>query len=328
MRYLLGSFVIILFILALTGAMYQAIATRADLDKYPPPGKLVDVGGYKLHINCVGEGSPTVVMECGLGGLSLVWSLVQTEVAKFTRVCTYDRAGYGWSESSSKPRTSQEMVEELHTLLTNAGIESPYILVGHSLGGLNLRLFASQYPDEVVGMVLVDAVPANAYSRISPAFQHNMAATRRMFRSLSVITRLGLLRLLVQLRGTQAAPEFVRKLPLEIQSVIVAKFLPKTFETAIAESLLMETSTQQVGKSQLSDNLPLVVLSHGINMFSNMPDQQAKQAGLTWQELQGEIAKLSSKGSLQIAQTSGHNIHIDQPQLVVDAIRQIIKAQK
>lgn len=328
MTYLLGSFVILLFILALTGAVYQVIATRADIDKYPPPGKLVDVGGYKLHINCVGEGSPTVVMEYGLGGLSLIWSLVEIEVSKFTRVCTYDRAGYGWSESSFKPRTSQEMVKELHTLLTNAGIEGPYILVGHSLGGLNLRLFASQYPDEVVGMVLVDAVPTNAYSRMSPAFQNNMVATRRMFRSLSIITRLGLLRLLVQLRGTKVAPKFVRKLPLEIQSVIIAKFLPQTFETAIAENLLMETSTQQVGKSNLSDELPLVVLSHGINMFSNIPDKQAKEAGLTWQKLQAEMAQLSSEGSLQIAEISGHNIHIDQPQLVVDAIRQVMKMQE
>ncbi|MEA5568503.1 alpha/beta hydrolase [Anabaena sp. UHCC 0399] len=326
MKYLLGSFVL-LFILVLAGAVYQAIATRADIDKYPPPGKLVDVGGYKLHINCVGEGSPTVVMEYGLGGLSLVWSLVESEVAKFARVCTYDRAGYGWSESSSKPRTSQEMVEELHTLLTNAGIKSPYILVGHSLGGLNVRLFASQYPDEVVGIVLVDAVPANVYARLAPVFQNNMAATRRMFRSLSLITRLGLLRLLVQLLGKQATPEFVRKLPSKIQPMIVAKFLPKTFETAIAESLLMEISTQQVSQSKLSDDLPLIVLSHGINMFSNIPDQQAKKAGLTWEKLQAEIAQLSSQGSLQIAQTSGHNIHIDQPKLVVDAIRQVASLQ-
>lgn len=322
MRYLLGSFVFVL-ILILAGAIYQAIATRKDVHKYPPPGKLVNVGGYKLHINCVGEGDSTVVMEYGLGGLSLVWSLVEAEVAQFARVCTFDRPGYGWSESSSKPRTSQEMVKELHTLLTNADIKPPYILVGHSLGGLNLRLFASQYPEEVVGLVLVDAVPTDVYSRLSPVFPNYMAATRRMFRSLSIITRLGLLRLSAQLLGKKATPDFVRKLPSQIQPMIVAKFLPKTFETAIAESLLMEISTEQVNKSKLSDDLPLVVLSHGVNMFSNLPDKQAKKAGLSWEQLQAEVAQLSSQGTLQIAPTSGHNIHIDQPELVVDAIRRI-----
>lgn len=326
MKNVIGGFVVLVLVLALAGIVYQAISTAKDLYKYPPSGKLVDVGGYQLHINCIGEGSPTVVMDYGLGGLSLVWSLVQPEVARFTRVCTYDRAGYAWSDPSPKTRTSQQMVQELHTLLNHAGIEGPYVLVGHSLGGLNVRLFASQYPEEVVGMVLVDAVPANVYSRLASEWKNQMVGTQRMFYTLSTISRLGLLRLLVQIRGTEAAPDFVKKLPSEVQSVILAKFLPKTFYTAIAENQLMERSAQQVSNQELLHDLPLVVLSHGVNMFSNLSDKEAEQAEKIWQELQAELTNLSSKSKWLIAQNSGHNVHIDQPQLVIDAIQQVIDA--
>jgi len=216
------------------------------------------------------------------------------------------------------------MVQELHTLLNHAGIEGPYVLVGHSLGGLNVRLFANQYPEEVVGMVLVDAVPTNVYSRLAPEWKNHMAATQRMFYTLSTISRLGLLRLLVQLRGTEAAPDFVKKLPSEVQQTILAKFLPKTFNTAIAENQLMERSAQQVSKQELLKDLPLVVLSHGVNMFSDLSVEQAERAEQIWQELQAEIANLSSRGTLKIAQQSSHDIHIAQPQLVIDAIRQVI----
>lgn len=322
MKYVIGI-VVLVFVLALAGSIYQAIATARDLEKYPPPGKLVDVGGYQLHLNCQGEGSPTVVMDYGLGGSSLVWSRVQPEVASLTRVCTYDRAGYGWSDPSPQSRTSQQMVRELYTLLKNSGIEGPYLLVGHSLGGLNLRLFASQHPDEVAGLILVDAVPANVYSRL-PAFQKSMASTQRLFSTLSFISKIGLLRLLIQLRGTEVAPDFVKQLPLEIQPIILAKFLPRTFDTAIAENQLMTSSAEQVSQTTLPKDIPLFVMSHGVNMFSDLSKQQAEQAELNWQELQAEIANLSSKSKLSIAQESGHNIHLDQPKVIVNAIHQLL----
>src|SRR6185437_3838481 len=126
----------------LYGLSFQAIASAVDAAHYPAPGKLVDIGGYKLHINCTGTGSPTVILDAGLGGTSLDWSKVQPAVAHFTRVCSYDRAGYGWSESGPGLRTSQQIVKELHLLLAHAQINGPYVLVGHSAGGLNMRLYA------------------------------------------------------------------------------------------------------------------------------------------------------------------------------------------
>src|SRR5215207_7597931 len=146
-----------LLALAVIGAIYQAIATQIDQRTYPPPGEMVDVGTHSLHINCIGQGSPTVILESGLGTMSADWANVQPEVANTTRVCAYDRAGTGWSEPGPEPRDSQQIARELHTLLGNAGIDDPYVLVGQSFGGLYVRMYASRYPKEVEGMVLVDA---------------------------------------------------------------------------------------------------------------------------------------------------------------------------
>ena len=157
-----------LLALAVIGAVYQAVATEMDQRAYPPPGEMVDVGGYRLHINCVGQGSPTVILESGLGNMSVDWANVQPEVAKTTRVCAYDRAGTGWSEPGPEPRDPQQIAHELHTLLGNAGIDGPYVLVGQSFGGLYVRMYAARYPKEVEGMVLVDASHPDMWTRLPP----------------------------------------------------------------------------------------------------------------------------------------------------------------
>src|SRR5437588_5210224 len=188
--------------LLLLGLSYQALASAVDASHYPPPGKLVDIGGYRLHINCTGTGSPTVILDAGLGETSLDWSKVQPAVARFTRVCSYDRAGYGWSDTGPGPRTSQQIVQELHLLLMHAQISGPYLLVGHSLGGLNMRLYAYRYPAEVAGMVLLDSTnehqfaPFGTYPPFFPP-QARSAAERQyqLLRAAALfgVTRLALL---------------------------------------------------------------------------------------------------------------------------------------
>jgi pimeloyl-ACP methyl ester carboxylesterase len=148
--------VFLLFILA--GAVYESIAEAVENQAIPLVGQLVDVGGYRLHISCLGTGSPTVVIDTGVGDWSTTWVGIQARVAAITRICIYDRAGYGWSEVGPQPRTSQQFVKELHVLLERADISGPYIMVGHSLGGLTARLFAYDYPLEVVGVVFVDSL--------------------------------------------------------------------------------------------------------------------------------------------------------------------------
>src|SRR5918998_3069707 len=155
-RPLLGL-VVVLLVLAVLGAIYQAIATELAERAYPPPGEMVDVGGYRLHINCVGQGSPTVVLDAGSGGMSAQWVRVQQEVSGSTRVCAYDRAGMGWSEMGPDPRDAERITGELHTLLEGADIEGPCVLVGHSFGGMYMQTYAARYPDEVAGVGLVDS---------------------------------------------------------------------------------------------------------------------------------------------------------------------------
>ncbi|HZI74994.1 MAG TPA: alpha/beta hydrolase, partial [Gemmatimonadales bacterium] len=153
----LAALVGLIVVLGLVGASYESAAEAADVRAYPPPGQLVDVGGYRLHINCTGTGSPTVVIESGWGDMSAAWGWVQPEVAKTTRVCTYDRAGMGWSEASPEPRVAREYAKELHTLLANAHETGPYVLVGHSMGGFTVLVYAHDYPADVSGLVLVDS---------------------------------------------------------------------------------------------------------------------------------------------------------------------------
>jgi pimeloyl-ACP methyl ester carboxylesterase len=193
----LAALVGLIVVLGLVGASYEAIAAAGDAQRYPAPGQLVDVGGFRLHIQCVGEGSPTVVLDAGLSGSSLDWSLIQPELGHTTRVCAYDRAGMGWSDPGPQPRTPRQIADELHTLLTNAGIAGPYVLVGHSLAGKNVRLFALSHPDQVAGMVLVDArgeyVDANTAPAEVQTFQQALATQALLYR---VAHSVGLVRLI------------------------------------------------------------------------------------------------------------------------------------
>ncbi len=155
-RILVGLFGLIV-VTALTGATYQWFATRKDLAATPPPGHLVDIGGYRLHLWCTGDGAPVVILDAGLGGTSAGWGFVQPEVARFTRVCSYDRAGMGYSDPGPSPRTARRIANELAELLARSGMAGPVVLVGESIAGFDVRLFASDHPERAAGLVLVDA---------------------------------------------------------------------------------------------------------------------------------------------------------------------------
>jgi pimeloyl-ACP methyl ester carboxylesterase len=173
---------IALAVLAGTGATYQVFATQADRRNFPPPGQLYDVGGYRLHIDCSGSqdtGSPTVILDTLSGGSSVDWGWVQPEIAKSTRVCSYDRAGFGWSDPVWQPPSFRQTVTDLHTLLAKAGLAGPYILVGHSKGGLIARGYAAFYPNEVAGLVLIDAAQPDMFSRHPQTLAENQTFLRQ-----------------------------------------------------------------------------------------------------------------------------------------------------
>src|SRR5215216_907289 len=183
--------VVVLLALAVAGAIYQASATELAERAYPPPGEMVDVGGYSLHINCVGQGSPTVVLDAGLGDFSAQWVRVQREVSDTTRVCAYDRAGMGWSEMGPEPRDAKQISSELHTLLSKAGIKGPYVLVGHSFGGMYMQTYAARYPDEVAGVTLVDSSTEPDQFSQRPEARDSYEPQRQTFAVVSQLAQLG-----------------------------------------------------------------------------------------------------------------------------------------
>jgi pimeloyl-ACP methyl ester carboxylesterase len=297
--------------LALAGAGYEAIAARGDAQAYPAPGQRVDVGGYSLHIQCVGTGTPTVVLDAGLGGTSLDWNLVQTQIGQTTRVCAYDRAGMGWSESGPAPRTPARIAVELHTLLGKAGIAGPYVLVGHSLAGKNVRMFALQYPDEVAGMVLVDTrseyVDEHTSAAEEQAFQQAIAAQGNLY---GLARRLGAVRLFgASLEGVPAMTAVSR-----LQIALFAGG-QRGLDATSAEARERATDDGQLQAAPPLGDLPLIVLAAGQNM------EQIS----SWPEAQRRMAALSTNGRLIVVEGGGHYIHWEQPALVVDAVQQVVE---
>ena len=297
--------------LSLAGAGYEAIAARGDARAYPPPGQLVDVGGYRLHLQCVGTGSPTVVLDAGLGGTSLDWSLVQTEIGQTTRVCAFDRAGMGWSDSGPAPRTPEQNARELHTLLANAGIEGPYVLVGHSLAGKNVRLFAARYPDQVAGMVLIDARSEYVDARTSPAAAQGFKNLYALLANAYKVARhLGVMRLIgAQVVGAPTLSAETRA------AIALVAYAPRSQEAGIAEANAREASDALLAAAPALGDRPLIVLASEQNMIAE-PD---------WPEAQRLLAALSTQGQLIVPAGSSHYIHWDHPAVVIDAVRQVVE---
>ena len=279
---------------ALAGITYQGIATRNDLAANPPPGRLVDIGGHRLHICCTGEGTPAVILESGLGGSSFDWGFVQPSVAGFTRVCSYDRAGMGYSDAGPSPRTTGRIVRELALLLDRTGIGGQLVLVGASIGGFTVRLFASEHAERVAGLVLVDA-----------SHEDQGMELPRIAPFVPFLSSVGVFRLLGVSFG----------LPPDSLDPSVRRFARATaFRTAAYKATADEgthlpESAAQVRASRRRLLIPLVVLTAG------------RGADPVWRGLQRDQVGLSQRGCQVIVEESGHAIAVGQPQAVVEAIR-------
>ena len=185
--------------LAAIGGGYETVREATDASAYPMPGQLIDVGGHRLHLYCTGSGSPTVVLEPGGGGMSSDLGWITPDVARDTRVCVYDRAGRGWSEPTDTPQDAAQIATDLHTVLQRGHVPGPYVLAGHSFGGLYVLTFAARYPDEVAGMVLVDSTaPASKPGTASSGEGDSRDIMSRVSALVSASARLGLGRLYAQ----------------------------------------------------------------------------------------------------------------------------------
>jgi pimeloyl-ACP methyl ester carboxylesterase len=297
----LGGAVLLVLGLILAGSIYESVSEAADVRAYPPPGQMVDVGGYRLHINCTGTGSPTVVIEAGLGDWSTSWGgVVQPEVAKTTRVCTYDRAGFGWSDARSLPSDAAQFAKELHTLLQNANVPGPYVLVGHSLGGFIVRIFAHDYASEVAGVVLVDSMNPK---QVTESLSNRLA----LFSSLEAgLARVGVGRLLLKLGILPSVPPGEEAYyPLFVR--------PQSFQTTANEYRGLPDSAAQAAAVKSLGDLPLIVLTAKLNDNPGWP---------AWQP---ELLQLSSNSQQLFAENSGHVIQDDEPDAAVAAILKMVE---
>ena len=350
---MLKKLIVTLVILACTGFLYQKIALYRDAKQYPAPGKLVDIGGYKLHINELGSGTPTVVFDAGTGSFSKMWYAIPEEVAQFAHVYSYDRAGLGWSDESPLVRTSSTMIKELHTLLENVQAPKPYILVGHSLGGGHIQLYADTYPDEVFGLVLVDG----GSEKILELMHEQHLTFKRVIHGFTVVadkhpeldgttslekaflwfatsnfgntflTMTGLKRLYLKHYFTSS-----KTAPYPVSPDMLACILkPSTFHEESQEIAHYGQSAQELARtdSQLS-NKPLIVISNGKGFFYNplcnhyiTPTEKLFDEQI-WPSLQKDLAAKSAKGKLVIATQSGHRIQDTEPELIVEAVKELV----
>ena len=321
----------VLALVIAAGALYQFLGAREGVRRYAAPGMMIDVGGQHLHLLCAGDGRPTVFFESGIAASSLSWARVLRDVAAFTRACAYDRAGLGWSGPSRAPRTVARMLAELRGILVNAAPVGPSVLVGHSFGAFLVSAYASRYPADVAGLVLLD--PPSEWHEITPQQARLLWGGIQLSRIGGILARVGVVRAclalltggapgvprrFVRVFGPTAARSLerlvgeVRKLPPEVHPIVQALWCqPKCFHAMADHLAALEETAAAASRVTSLGAVPLVVISSG----DQPPDAIATHR---------QLARLSSQGRHMVATKSGHWIQFDEPALVVTAIRETI----
>jgi pimeloyl-ACP methyl ester carboxylesterase len=334
---ILAALLAAIALLLAAGIVYQMIGTWRDRRRYPPLGRLVRFNKRRMHIHILGDGTPTVVFESGMGASCLSWTQVQPEVARFARAVSYDRAGHGWSDLAPEPRTALQLAKELHVLLEAAGVQGPYVLVGHSFGGYVNRAFVELYRESVVGMVLVDSIHSAEWEEPTGEQLKVIKVGLRYAWIAAWLARLGLVRLCLArvARGSpglarMAASGFgagvasavqriageIRKLPAPVLPMVRGLWSqPKNFTSLGQYVAALPVNAGQVAALSSVGDIPLVVLSgnHHVGRSSD------------WQR---ELVQLSSCGRQIVVSDSGHWIHLDRPELVARAIREVVAAAR
>ena len=311
---------LLLLIAAVAGVSYQAIAWRADARRFPRPGRLVSAGEFRLNLYCTGQGSLTVVLEAGLADSLDAWRRVQPNIERFTRVCSYDRAGYGYSDPGPMPRTSDRIASELHAALESASEKPPYLLVGSSFGGYIVRVFNGKYPDQVEALVLVDATQEDQYRLLPTAWVNLSVATHRRARRQAfwapLYIDLGIARLQLRMHGQEVAPVLLQS---------------KYLKARTSEFENIEVSAEQARAADHIAEKPLVVLTAGrpidASLKAGLSEEDQNAYAETWiNDLR--LAHLSTRGTRVVVADSGHDMPTDRPDAIVTAVRELCVLNK
>lgn len=316
---------------------YQKVGLRIDQRRFPAPGRMVDIGGHKLHLYETGNGNakPTVVLESGISASSLNWRAVQGEISKFARVCSYERTGLGWSELCEADCTPSSLAAQLHALLQASGVPGPYLLVGHSFGALVVGAFAARWPDETIGLVLVDPLDPAEWTPVSDEQRRMIAHGIALSRRGALAANVGVVRLCLSLlmAGSRALPRLaaklwsgrasvvtdriagqVRKMPAETWPLVAMHWKqPKCFEGMARHFECLERSIAEMSNAPVL-NIPVTILVGTQNEHPADPREYAK--------------KVSPRAKLVYASRSGHWIQLDEPELVVRAVKELLRSSQ
>ena len=309
-------------ILVMCGSFYQWYASHEDEASYPAPGKLIEIDGVDLHLDCRGQGEVTLVLEAGLGMDSTSWSLIHDPLSKHVRVCAYDRVGMGWSEPITRMSLAPDISTRLKRLLDKAEEKGSHILVGMSAGGVIVRQYYKQYPDNVVGLVLVDSSHEQQKNRL-PALDRGFDYLVHICRLLQPIGGVRLSGKLEEMAPTNMSKEWVATWVANQNKSHSCNSIYYAFESFMLEVV------DVLPPSSLG-NLPLLVLSQGNDPkgdpSNGYTDEMAREQRRIWDELQIELTQLSSNSTRVIAKQSGHVIQYDQPNLVINSILQFVES--
>lgn len=300
--------------LTVVGIGYEEWSRRHFARTLAPAGRLIDVGGHRLHLRCTGTGTPTVVLESGGDALgSQSWFAVRPALAGTTRVCAYDRAGYGWSDTAPEPRDALTISTELHRLLRRASEPPPFVLVGHSAGGAFIRVFADRYPDDVAGLVFVDSSHPEMEERLPPEMSMDRPIVRIAEWAIRIAARTGALRLMASLDPPSGAPE------------TFGAFYPQGVAALTSEFDAFHSTMAQDREARIPGELPLVVLSAG-QRFASIPDELRERVEGIDREMQSELAALSANSDHRILEDAGHYVQLDDPEAVIRAVADVVAA--
>ena len=331
------SFLLFLAALIAAGVAYQAVGAYLDRRRFPAPGRLIRIGSSTLHLHEQGTGAPAVILEAGIAGSSLGWALVQPKLAEFTRVCSYDRAGLGWSTACSAPRTVHQMISELSMLLSCGGVRSPFILAGHSFGALLVRAYANLEPEQVAGLVLVDPVSLQSWAQCSANDRRQLMLGAKLSRRGALLARIGLVRAALKAlaSGNRTIPKLVarstagrgrdtmerligevQKLPPSLWPVISSHWSrPKCFNAMAAYLSSLPENAQTALQMPIPPDIPLIILS-----AANATEDELRERD-SW-------AQQSKRGQHIRVPESGHWIQLERPDLVVAAVRELVEQNR
>jgi pimeloyl-ACP methyl ester carboxylesterase len=330
----MGIFRLLVTLVAI-GVLYQRVGARRQRRQYGPPGLLIDVGGHRLHARCEGQGGPVVLLESGIAASSLSWAVVQPQVATFTRVCAYDRAGLAWSDKPSCPRTFGRILDELNGILASVAPHERYVLVGHSFGSFVVRACAARHPARIAGIVLVD--PAVEWLTPTPEHGRLLWGARHLSRVGALLAHVGVVRACLSLLtgGAPGAPRRfvrvfgptaartlerlvgeVRKLPPAVHPVVQALWCqPKCFQAMADHLLALERDGASIATMIPPGQIPIVVISSG--------DQPTDRLAA-----HGRLAQSSVQGRHIVAARSAHWVQFDEPELIVEIVRELVESAR